>query len=198
VLANAHDAARLVALGAPALKRVRGQVTCLPPGSCGTLSAVVAGAGYLVPAPDAVVAGASYDLDDADPAPRATGHAGNLARVAQLLGEPPRVDTSALTGSVAFRCVAADRLPLIGALPDVTAARARRAALSGAQLRDVPRLPGMYGALAYASRGLTWSALGGELVASLIEGEPLPLEGNLADAIDPARFVMHLARRGRL
>jgi len=35
-------------------------------------------------------------------------------------------------------------------------------------------------ASAYASRGLIWAALGGELVASQIEGEPLPVEGDLA------------------
>lgn len=198
VLANAHDAARLATFGGPALKRIRGQITRLPAGSCGTLTAVLAGNGYLVPAPEGAVAGASYDFDDADPAPRASGHAGNLARLAQMLPEPPRLDAAALSGGVAFRCVAVDRLPLIGAVPDVAGARARRAKLSGAQLRDVPRLPGLYGALAYASRGLTWAALGGEIVASLIEGDPLPLEGDLADALDPARFVMHLARRGRL
>jgi tRNA 5-methylaminomethyl-2-thiouridine biosynthesis bifunctional protein len=198
VLANAHDAARLATLGGPALKRVRGQITRLPAGSCGGLTAVLAGAGYLVPAPEGAIAGASYDLDDADPAPRAAGHAGNLARLKEMLPGLPRVDASTLSGEVAFRCVAVDRLPLIGALPDVPAARAIRAKLSGAQLRDIPRLPGLYGALAYASRGLTWAALGGEIVASLVEGEPLPLEGRLADAIDPARFVMQLARRGRL
>ena len=198
VLANAHDAARLAPLGAPVLKRVRGQVTCLPAGSCGGLTAVVAGPGYLVPTPAGAVAGASYDLDDADPAPRTTGHAGNLRRVAQLLSDPPRFDPADLRGEVAFRCVAEDRLPLIGALPDTGAARAARAKLTGAQLRDLPRLPGLYGALAYASRGLTWAALGGEIVASLIEGEPLPLEGDLADAVDPGRFVLKLLRRGRL
>jgi tRNA 5-methylaminomethyl-2-thiouridine biosynthesis bifunctional protein len=58
-------------------------------------------------------------------------------------------------------------------------------------------LPGLYGALGYASRGLTWAALGGELVASMIEGEPLPLEGDLCDAVDPGRFALRRARRGR-
>jgi tRNA 5-methylaminomethyl-2-thiouridine biosynthesis bifunctional protein len=198
VLANAHDAARLAAFGGPALKRVRGQVTCLPPGTCGSLASVLAGAAYLAPVPDGAIAGASYDIDDTDPAPRPASHAGNLARLAQLLLQPPRLDASTLAGGVAFRCVSGDRLPLIGALPDVAAARAGRAELSGAQLYDVPRLPGLYGALAYASRGLTWAALGGELIASLIEGEPLPLESDLADAVDPARFVMRTARRGKL
>jgi hypothetical protein len=31
-----------------------------------------------------------------------------------------------------------------------------------------------------------------------LEGEPAPLEGDLADAIDPARFLLRRARRGKL
>jgi tRNA 5-methylaminomethyl-2-thiouridine biosynthesis bifunctional protein len=87
--------------------------------------------------------------------------------------------------------VAADRLPLIGALPDAGACH------PGAPARNFPRLPGLFGAFAYASRGLTWATLGGELIASVVEGEPLPIEGDLADAIDPARFLLRRARRGR-
>jgi tRNA 5-methylaminomethyl-2-thiouridine biosynthesis bifunctional protein len=52
---------------------------------------------------------------------------------------------------------------------------------------------GVYGAFAYGSRGLIWAALAAELIASELEGEPLPLEGKLADAMDPGRF----ARRAR-
>ena len=89
-------------------------------------------------------------------------------------------------------------MPLIGAMPDVDAARTQKAALSGAQLTDLPRCQGLYCASAYASRGLVWAALAGEMLASLIEGEPLPLEGDLADALDPARFVLRQARRAML
>jgi tRNA 5-methylaminomethyl-2-thiouridine biosynthesis bifunctional protein len=110
----------------------------------------------------------------------------------------PELNAAALAGAVGFRCVAPDRMPLVGAMPDVAAARMQKAALSGAQLRDLPRVPGLYCAGAYASRGLIWAALAGEMLASLIEGEPLPLEGDLADALDPGRFVLKQARHGRL
>jgi len=42
-----------------------------------------------------------------------------------------------------------------------------------------------------------WAALAGEMLASLIEDEPSPLEGDLADALDPGRFVLKQARRGK-
>jgi tRNA 5-methylaminomethyl-2-thiouridine biosynthesis bifunctional protein len=86
-------------------------------------------------------------------------------------------------------------MPLIGGLPDAGAARASTAARSGKWAQELPRLEGLYGAFGYASRGLTWAALGGELIASALEGEPLPLEGDLADAVDPARFALRWARR---
>jgi len=193
VLANAHDAARLVPLGTK-LKSVRGQLTCLPAESLALPRAVLAGAGHLVPLADGTaVAGATYDFEDDNPAPNAEGHAGNLERIERLLpGAAARIDPANLSGSVGFRCVSADRLPLIGALPDAAAARA------AGNARDLPRLPGLYGAFGYASRGLTWAALGGELIASAVEGEPAPLEGDLADAIDPARFLLRRARRGKL
>lgn len=189
VLANSHDAARLVPLGAP-LKRVRGQLTLLPAGSLPRLRTVLTGLGHLVPAGNgAAVAGATYDFEDEDAAPSEEGHAGNLARLERLLpGSAADLDPARLTGAVGFRCVAPDRLPLIGALPDIQATRINPRAL--------PRLHGLYGALGYASRGLTWAMLGGELIASAVEGEPLPLEGDLTDAVDPARFALRRARRG--
>ena len=41
-------------------------------------------------------------------------------------------------------------------------------------------------------------ALAAECVASQLEGEPLPLEATLVDAIDPGRFAVKRARRGTL
>jgi tRNA 5-methylaminomethyl-2-thiouridine biosynthesis bifunctional protein len=215
VLANAEDAARLAAPGAP-LKRVRGQLSLLPGGHVSGLRAVLAGAGHLAPAADGTaVAGATYDFDDENAEPREEGHAGNLARLEKLLpGASAGLDPARLGGSVGFRCVATDRLPLMGAMPDSSPAlpgiAPSRRGISGvspkatgwweagaAGARDVPRVPGLYGLIALGSRGLTWAALGAELVACAIEGEPPPLEGDLLDATDPRRFALRRLRRGK-
>lgn len=89
-------------------------------------------------------------------------------------------------------------MPLVGELGDEAAAARDAAALTGARLRDVPRAAGLYGAFGYGSRGLVWAALGAELIAAQIEGEPWPLERELAEAIDPARFLIRALRRGRV
>ena len=47
---------------------------------------------------------------------------------------------------------------------------------------------------ALGSRGITWSALGAQVLAAQVSGGPAPLSERLLDALDPARFVSRLAR----
>ena len=72
-----------------------------------------------------------------------------------------------LQGWVGFRAVSADRLPILGPL-------------------DAER--GLYVCTGLGARGLTWSALAGELIASWVSGDPLPLERSLLQALGPDRF----------
>jgi tRNA 5-methylaminomethyl-2-thiouridine biosynthesis bifunctional protein len=183
VLANAAQALELHPLRATRIRRVRGQITFLPAERFAAPHVVVLRGGFVLPAIGAgasaeSIAGASYDFDDFDSLPRASSHAGNLERLARILPEAAGgFDPAALEGAVGFRAVAPDRLPLIGALGDA---------------------PGLHGSFAFGSRGLLWAGLGAELIASRLEGEPLPLEARLADALDPGRFLARAQRRGRL
>ena len=192
VLANAAEAPGLAPSRAVRIRRVRGQLTFLPAERFVAPHVVVLRGGFVLPAiRGASVAGASYDFDDADPSPRASSHQGNLERLNRILpGAASDIDPASLEGMVGFRAVAPDRLPLIGALADETAQ-----APKNPQLASLARRHGLYGAFAYGSRGLLWAGLGAELLASLIEGEPLPLEGPLADALDPGRFLLRALRR---
>jgi len=198
VLANSSEAQTLAPLG-QRLNRSRGQVSYLPEEAVPDLRAVLTGNGYVVPAVQGLsILGSTYD-DGEDPLPNFEGHEANLARLAALIPSlSMRCDAGALQGAVGFRCAAPDRLPVIGPMPDLPAARDRRTELSGAHVPDVPCRDGLYGLFALGSRGLIWAALGAEAIASLLEGEPPPLEGELSNAIDPRRFAMRLARHGRL
>jgi tRNA 5-methylaminomethyl-2-thiouridine biosynthesis bifunctional protein len=197
VIANAGDAARIADLGVDSLRSVRGQQSYLPAPPFAAPRVVVGGDGYALPAYEGVaVCGATYDLDRRDTALDATSHALNVSRVERMMpGSTAQVDHARLEGGVAIRCVATDRMPMLGALVDVAAARTQAATLIGAHLADLPRLAGLYGAFAFASRGLTWTLLAAELLASQIDGEPLPVEQALVDAIDPGRFILHRLRR---
>jgi tRNA 5-methylaminomethyl-2-thiouridine biosynthesis bifunctional protein len=192
VLANAAEAVKLAPAGALRIRKVRGQISFLPSGRFAAPRVVVLRGGFVLPAQQGEsIAGASYDFDDGDAATRIESHAGNLERLERILpGTGARFDPAALDGLVGFRAVAPDRLPLIGALADEGAAAPKNPLPA-----TLPRLEGLYGAFAYGSRGLLWSGLGAELLASLLEGEPLPIESRLADALDPGRFLLRALRR---
>ncbi|MFM0343761.1 bifunctional tRNA (5-methylaminomethyl-2-thiouridine)(34)-methyltransferase MnmD/FAD-dependent 5-carboxymethylaminomethyl-2-thiouridine(34) oxidoreductase MnmC [Paraburkholderia sp. RL17-347-BIC-D] len=202
IVASAHDAARIAGLRHAPTRSIRGQLTLLPAGTVQPpLQMPVIGEGYAVPLADGVtLTGATYELDDPDTLLRAAGHLDNLERVAQMLpafaGVVARAQSAALTGRVAFRCVTSDRMPMIGQLADEAQATHDAQRLRGAWPLDLPRTDGLYGAFAYGSRGLVWAALGAELIASQLEGEPWPLERDLAEDIDPARFLLRALRQG--
>jgi tRNA 5-methylaminomethyl-2-thiouridine biosynthesis bifunctional protein len=192
VLANAAEALKLAPTRAVRIRRVRGQITFLPADKFTAPRVVVLRGGFVLPAHRGEsLAGASYDFDDDDPAPRVDSHAGNLERLERILpGTAARFEPATLDGLVGFRAVARDRLPLIGALADEDAASPANPLLA-----TLPRLQGLYGAFAYGSRGLLWAGLGAELLASMLEGEPLPVESRLADAMDPGRFALRAGRK---
>jgi len=191
VLANAGDALRLI--GAPnwPVESVRGQVSIASATRLATPRLPVAGAGYLLPASaGGAMFGATAQRGDMDPRVRAADHAFNLEQLAHLTGRPTEPRPEELTGRTAWRCSAADRLPLIGAVPDANGAAPARLD----QPRFVPRQPGLFLFSALGSRGITWSALGAQVLASWVTGAPAPVEASLLDAVDPARFVSRRAR----
>jgi tRNA 5-methylaminomethyl-2-thiouridine biosynthesis bifunctional protein len=171
---------------------VRGQVSHLAHGSLPAICLPACCEGYLAPAVDGVhCLGASYAYDDGCEL-REEEHAGNLLRLDRILpGTNTGIDPATLGGRVGFRAATPDRLPLIGALADPEAILPR-----DVQLKDMPRATGLYGILGLGSRGLVWAALAAEILASQLVGDPAPVECDLLDAIDPARFLLRAHRRG--
>ncbi len=202
ILANGTGAVNIAQAAQLPLSALRGQVTHLMVDEAGSpdvrgvpeLPLVVCREAYVTPAANGIVcAGATYDNDD-DPALRVASQLENLTRLAEIVpGEQVAAlaASAPLAGRVGFRCAAPDRLPLCGALPDHGAAgRLER-------LRDVPRHPGLYGLLGYASRGLIWAPLMAELLVSQLENTPPPLEASLVAALDPGRFLLKERRRSQ-
>lgn len=188
ILANGTNAMAFPQTQTLPLSAIRGQVTHVPAEALPALPVVICGEGYVTrPANGICCVGASYDFDS-DTQLRQASHDENLMRLFQVLPHA-RID-AALAGRVGFRCVSPDRLPLAGALPDASSP------ITGSRLRDVPRLPGLHGLMAYGSRGIVWAPFAAELLASALEGEPLPIERELAEALDPARFALKAYRRG--
>lgn len=199
VLANAADAARLLApLGhAPwPLQLTRGQVTIWQGAPAAALRLPVGGGGYAIPLPgEHLLCGATQqpigDADgDAMPDVRDADHAHNLDRLQRLTGIAPPPG-SALVGRAGRRVHGADALPLAGAVPLAAMPPGQRLD----QPRIVPRTEGLFVLSALGGRGLTLAPLLARLVAAQAAGAPWPLEQDLVDAVDPARWQVRAARR---
>ena len=135
-----------------------------------------------------VLCGATSQTNDADPLVRMADHAFNLDRFNALTGSRISAHESSLSGRVAWRFRTEDRLPLVGAVPLAWNQVALR-------LQDVPRQRGLFMCAGLGSRGITWAPLLGELLAACVTGSPMPIEGDLADATDPARFMVRRNRK---
>ncbi|WP_295644828.1 FAD-dependent 5-carboxymethylaminomethyl-2-thiouridine(34) oxidoreductase MnmC [uncultured Methylibium sp.] len=203
VLATAIDLPRLLgpalAEATGTLAAVRGQITGLPAAGLPAPRVPVADAGYVLPAVDGVLwCGSTARPGDADGRLREADHRHNLAQAARLLAAPAieALPTDTLQGRVGWRAVTPDRLPLVGALPDLAACTTAR---HDDRLRRLPRLRdadgGLYVIAALGSRGVTWAALCGELLASWVAGTPCPVEADLRDTLDPARAWLAARRR---
>ena len=172
VLANARKATAIEGVSGLSLQPVRGQVTLMPEAAGRVLRAPVCGDGYVTPAVDgSYCIGATFDENETDCNVRREDHAVNVDRLHRMLpGFGGACDPSHLDGWVGIRAMSPDRLPLAGPLS-----------------RDGE--PGLFACLALGARGLTWSALLGELVASYVNGDPLPLERRVVQQLAPGRAM---------
>jgi tRNA 5-methylaminomethyl-2-thiouridine biosynthesis bifunctional protein len=138
------------------------------------------------------VFGATSQPADDDPSVRAADHGHNLAQLERLMPRLVAAKLDDFQGRTAWRWVSDDRLPIVGAVPDMAAATPDKRL---DQARLVPRVPGLYVINALGSRGITWSMLAARVLGAAISGAPSPLEASLLDAIDPARFICRRVRR---
>jgi tRNA 5-methylaminomethyl-2-thiouridine biosynthesis bifunctional protein len=149
---------------------VRGQVSLLP-GRLPRLRAAVCQEGYVTPVVGGMhLVGATYDEQTLVSQAREEDDVANWARAREMLpGAFDLVDLRATSSWVGLRCVTRDRRPVLGEVS-----------------------PGIYACLAMGSRGFTWAPLAAELIASIVAGEPLPIERSVAAALSPLRFTSRI------
>ncbi|OIQ89724.1 tRNA 5-methylaminomethyl-2-thiouridine biosynthesis bifunctional protein MnmC [mine drainage metagenome] len=196
VLAGANDSIRFSQSAHLPLEPVRGQVTLLPstPASAG-LQAVICTEGYVAPARHGRhCIGASFAPNDVGLELRTADHAQNLAMLKHLspalhqaLGEP---DPATLAGRAAIRCSTPDYLPMAGPLLDADLVAGRFSPGSRLTADHLPWHQGLYINTGHGSKGMLTAPLCGELLAAMLEGEPLLVDAGLARALDPNRFLL--------
>ena len=149
--------------------------------------------------------GSTYERGDASNHVSEEGHIRNgesLSRLSAAGAEGMRLAARAgeLQGWAQVRCASLDRLPLVGAVPDIEALHHQQWANAGSRrhrltLAQMPRTQGLYTLSALGSRGITLAHSMGTLLGSLMEGETPSMEADLVQALDPARFAWRQSRR---
>ncbi|MFN0183157.1 MAG: FAD-dependent 5-carboxymethylaminomethyl-2-thiouridine(34) oxidoreductase MnmC [Aquabacterium sp.] len=197
VLAHAGAAAAWVPGTQGLMQQRRGQLSIVTPTGQTVPRLPMAGAGHALTLPDGrVLCGSTSHPDDTQAQPRDDDDRANLQTLSRLTGDATwsAIEPADCAAFVGWRSALPDRLPMVGPVPmhpgDWPAgARAH-------PVRLVPRQPGLFVLAGLGSRGLTWAPLAAHSLAAAIVGAPQPLEADLLDAIDPARFISRRAARG--
>lgn len=209
VVAGGFDTGRLPLLAHLPLKAIRGQITgvAATPDSV-RLATVLCGDSYVAPARDGRHwLGATFDIGDTDTRRRPADDLANLEALRALapalaaaLGTEAS-DAVQHDSRAGIRCVTPDYLPIVGTVTDSDLFRDRFAALARDATTtfdtDAPWLDGLLVSTGHGSRGLVTAPIAGELIASLITGEPLPLPDRVVQALGAARFLARDLKRGR-
>lgn len=202
VVAAGHKLPALLPFAELPLYPVRGQVSHVPTTArLSQLRTVLCYDGYLTPAHNgAHCIGASYGRNQTDLAYRADEQEQNRARLQACVPHqrwPAEVDVSGAQARVGVRCASRDHLPVAGPVVRLAALEDHDVNAPADQQSALPLHAGLYVLGALGSRGLCSAPLCGELVASEICGDPLPLAADLLVALHPARYWVRRLRRGK-
>ena len=204
VIAMAHGSAGIDAASWLPLQSLRGQISYVRPTAASQeLDGVICHDGYITPPVGGVqYIGATFQKEPiAPPDIRAEDHAVNVAQLGEYLPQFGITANDVIGGRSGYRAATPDRLPMIGPAPDAPLVLQDFSALRlGGVMPDIPvrHLQGVYISTGYGAHGMTGAPLAGEMIASMIEGEPLPVPQSISDATLPARFLLRGLKRGVL
>lgn len=132
--------------------------------------------------------------------PREDDHASCIDAIQSALNLISPTDLRPLSHWAGLRAAPPDRVPLVGGIPDE-----RQFLETFADLRigkqpatTPPHLSGLYMLAGLGSRGYQLGPLLGDTIADMIAGDPLPIERDLLDAMNPARFMARGLKRTTL
>lgn len=198
VLANGHKLTDFEQTQKLPVYPVRGQVSQIPTSeNLLKLKTVLCYDGYLTPVDQAKTShciGASHVRDNATREFSLTEQQENQQKIQQNIPEEwtKEVDASGNLARIGVRCSVRDLTPMMGAVPHFSAQQIQYQNLFNLRRRKQPieqaeNYPNLYLIGALGSRGLTSAPFLGETLASLIYGEPLPMNEDLIYNLMPNR-----------
>lgn len=198
IIALGVDSAKFLPNHTLCTQNIRGQVTFLPK-SIDTKVPLCAN-GYICPFIEGKqLIGATYIKDDSCLSVRQKDHEVNLNSIKEFL---PKIDINPkeLDGRVSFRCSSSDRFPIIGAVYDEEFYKQEYKALPWKKhnphiFKKGVYLPNLFISTAHGSRGLTSAVLGANIITSMLENLPIPIENDIFYALHPARFTIRRLQR---
>jgi tRNA 5-methylaminomethyl-2-thiouridine biosynthesis bifunctional protein len=203
IIASGYDTKNFAETAWLPLVSVRGQVTYLrETAQSKNIKQVICHDGALSPAVNGIhYAGATFHREEpAAPALREEDHEENLQKLNQYLPQLGFTAADITGGRTGYRASMPDHLPVIGLCPDYPAFTATFPSHHPGRGKKVEGkfLENIYVATGFGGQGLSGAPLAGEIIASLIAGEPLPVPESLIPYIAPERFILRDLKRGKI
>ncbi len=192
VICNANDIKQFPQCQHIAITPVRGQVNFFTESALSkTMHTIICTDHYLSPAIDGIHAiGTSYAPNDLNPNLSAEDTQSNLSALNAISTALfNQLDSSSVTGRVAWRSATRDYVPLAGQLIDEQALRKKPPRYND-NPADLPWLTGLYVNAGHGSKGMITAPMCAELIANQINQEPFVITHRLASALNPSRFLL--------
>lgn len=200
VIANAENSDLFSQTADYPLKKIRGQITYFPADNNNPqLKTVVCAQGYIAPHRKGMWStGATFNLRNTSLELTPQDHQINLNHLVETLPQftdyLDKISMTEFSGRAAFRCSLPDYLPMVGPVADTPEMvnrfdKLRKNSRTPIHVKGV-YLKGLYVNIGQGSRGLAYAPLTAELLASQMNNEPLPVSRELANALNPARFIL--------
>lgn len=206
VIANGHRFTDFEQTAKIPAYSVRGQVSHIPTNEqLGKLKTVLCYDGYLTPEnphSHTHCIGASYDRNSVDLAFSEQNQHDNRQRLIDCLPQAEwakSVDVSDNQARVGVRCATRDHLPFMGNVCryDELLTQYENLKEMQASADKVPVYNNLFALIGLGSRGLSSAPLVGEMMASQICGDPLPMPLSVLEALHPGRMWVRKLVKGK-
>lgn len=197
IFANSYDISNFPQIKHIPIKKTRGQICYLPASELliDFNHVILHDDGYFIPNIEGFhIVGSTYNPNDSSNALNPEHNVLLLERLKKLF---PAINPElgrTLNGRVGFRVYLPDRMPTVGPVHDYEYFMTEYSDLWKANQRkqymDAKYIDGLYILTGLGSRGILSSPLLSEILVSIIEGSPLPVDKNLYETLHPSRFLI--------